>query len=130
MRGNLLWKLLAINLPIIALIVLVVWVAIDFLAADYFTALMEQYKIDPAETHQMFLDAVHRYFIQATVLALLLDLQVDPYATAIGMWSWNELLPASVLGVADVKAFGLTWEDCEWFLSQLGYTVRIEVVAE
>ena len=36
----------------------------------------------------------------------------------------------SRLGVADVKAFGLTWEDCEWFLSQLGYTVRIEVVAE
>ena len=36
----------------------------------------------------------------------------------------------SRLGVADVKAFGLTWEDCEWFLSKLGYTVRIEVVAE
>ena len=36
----------------------------------------------------------------------------------------------SRLGVADVKAFGLTWEDCEWFLSQLGYTIRIEVVAE
>ena len=36
----------------------------------------------------------------------------------------------SRLGVADVKAFGLTWEDCEGFLSQLGYTVRIEVVSE
>ena len=36
----------------------------------------------------------------------------------------------SRLGVADVKAFGLTWEDCERFLSQLGYTVRIEVVSE
>jgi len=31
------------------------------------------------------------------------------------------------LGVADVKAFGLTWEDCERFLEQLGYTVRVEV---
>ena len=71
MRGNLLWKLLAINLPIIALIVFVVWMAIDFLAADYFTALMEQYKIDPAETHQMFLDAVHRYLIQASLVALV-----------------------------------------------------------
>lgn len=37
---------------------------------------------------------------------------------------------ASRLGVADVKAFGLTWEDCEWFLSQLGYAVRLEVVAK
>ncbi len=35
----------------------------------------------------------------------------------------------SRLGVADVKAFGLTWEDCEGFLNQLGYAVRIEVVA-
>ena len=35
----------------------------------------------------------------------------------------------SYLGVADVKAFGLTWEECEQFLRQLGYSVRIEVVA-
>lgn len=25
------------------------------------------------------------------------------------------------LGVADVRAFGLTWEDCEQLLSRLGY---------
>lgn len=36
----------------------------------------------------------------------------------------------SRLGVADVKAFGLTWEECERFLTQLGYAVRIEVVAK
>ena len=33
------------------------------------------------------------------------------------------------LGVADVRAFGLTWEDCETLLNQLGFTSRIEVVA-
>jgi hypothetical protein len=33
------------------------------------------------------------------------------------------------LGVADVRAFGLTWEDCERFLQQLGYSARIEIVA-
>lgn len=33
------------------------------------------------------------------------------------------------LGVADVKAFGLTFEDCEKFLNQLGYKVRVEVLA-
>lgn len=32
------------------------------------------------------------------------------------------------LGVADVKAFGLSWEDCEEFLRRLGYSVQIEVV--
>ncbi len=35
----------------------------------------------------------------------------------------------SRLGVADVKAFGLTWEDCEQFLKQLGYKIRVEVTA-
>ena len=33
------------------------------------------------------------------------------------------------LGVADVRAFGLSWEDCESLLRDLGYTARIEVVA-
>jgi len=32
------------------------------------------------------------------------------------------------LGVADVRTFGLTWEDCEQLLRQLGYTARVEVV--
>jgi len=33
------------------------------------------------------------------------------------------------IGVADVRAFGLTWEDCEVLLRRLGYAARIEVVA-
>ena len=33
------------------------------------------------------------------------------------------------LGVADVKAFGLTWEDCEALLNRLGYSVRVDVVS-
>jgi hypothetical protein len=33
------------------------------------------------------------------------------------------------LGVADVRAFGLTWEDCEEVLRKLGFSPRIEVVA-
>jgi hypothetical protein len=33
------------------------------------------------------------------------------------------------LGVADVRAFGLTWEDCESLLKQLGYSARVEIVA-
>jgi hypothetical protein len=32
------------------------------------------------------------------------------------------------LGLADVRAFGLTWEDCEQTLRALGYTVRVELV--
>jgi hypothetical protein len=33
------------------------------------------------------------------------------------------------LGVADVRAFGLSWEDCESLLKQLGYNARVEIVA-
>ncbi|MSU04665.1 MAG: hypothetical protein EXS23_05435 [Pedosphaera sp.] len=33
------------------------------------------------------------------------------------------------LGVADVRAFGLSWEDCEAVLRELGFAPRVEVVA-
>jgi hypothetical protein len=33
------------------------------------------------------------------------------------------------LGVADVRAFGLAWEDCEQLLHQLGFSPRVDVVA-
>jgi cobyrinic acid a,c-diamide synthase len=35
----------------------------------------------------------------------------------------------SRLGVADVRAFGLAWEDCEQLLRQLGYAARVDIVA-
>ena len=34
----------------------------------------------------------------------------------------------SQLGVADVRAFGLTWEDCQQLLKELGYSARVEVL--
>jgi len=33
------------------------------------------------------------------------------------------------LGVADVRTFGLSWEECQQLLSDLGYSARVEVVA-
>ena len=35
----------------------------------------------------------------------------------------------SRLGVADVRAFGLAWDDCEELLRKLGFAPRVEVVA-
>lgn len=32
------------------------------------------------------------------------------------------------VGIADVRAFGLTWSDCEDLLRQLGFHARIEIV--
>ena len=43
----------------------------------------------------------------------------------------NDAVSAVVsrLGLADVRAFSLAWEDCEQLLRQLGYTARVEIVA-
>jgi hypothetical protein len=35
----------------------------------------------------------------------------------------------SRLGVADVRAFGLTWDDCQDLLRKLGFSARVEVVS-
>ncbi len=79
MRHSLLWKLLAINVLVIAAVIVVIWLTIDYLAADYFSELMARYNISPAETHQMFLDAIHRYLIQATIGAVAV-------AGLVGFW--------------------------------------------
>ena len=43
----------------------------------------------------------------------------------------SEVLSAVLarIGVADVRAFGLTWDDCEDLLRRLGYEARVEIVA-
>ena len=61
MRGRLIYKLLLVNIPVIAVVPVVVWVAVDYLAADYFMTLMDRYHVNPLETHHMFLHAIHRY---------------------------------------------------------------------
>ncbi|ULA63462.1 MAG: hypothetical protein LZF86_110157 [Nitrospira sp.] len=33
------------------------------------------------------------------------------------------------IGAADVRTFGLAWEDCEQLLSQLGYSAQVNIVA-
>jgi signal transduction histidine kinase len=72
-RERLLWKLLLINVvPVIAVIITVIWLAIDQLAAGYFMALMQKYEISPTEIHQMFLTSIHFYLLWASLAALLL----------------------------------------------------------
>lgn len=71
MKGRLLWKLLLINIvPVITIVILMIWLAIDHLAAGYFMALMNKYDVSPTEIHQMFISSIHRYLIWASVAAL------------------------------------------------------------
>jgi len=73
MKHRLLWKLLLVNIvPVIGIIILVVWFAIDQLAAQYFMELMDKYDVSPTDSHQMFITAIHRYLLWASLAALVL----------------------------------------------------------
>jgi signal transduction histidine kinase len=69
---RLIWKLLATNIPIIGFVIVIVWLAVDYLAAEYFVTLMNRYHISPTGTHEMFIAAVHRYLVWASITALVL----------------------------------------------------------
>lgn len=72
MRLSLHWKLLlATTVPVIAVITGIIWLAFDQLAADYFMVLMDKYMVSPTDTHRAFLDAVHRYLLWASLVALV-----------------------------------------------------------
>jgi len=73
MRQRLLWKLLLTNIvPVIGIIFVVVWLAVDKLAASYFMELMDKYDVSPTAIHRMFLSAIHYYLIWASLAALFL----------------------------------------------------------
>lgn len=70
MRRYLILKLLAINLAVIGFVMIIVWLAIDILAAGYFVTLMEKYNISPKPAHAMFVNAIHRYLLWASLGAV------------------------------------------------------------
>ncbi|MDH3453520.1 MAG: ATP-binding protein [Desulfuromonadales bacterium] len=73
MKRRLHWKLMLVTtVPTIAVIVGIIWLAFDQLAADYFMVLMDKYMVSPTDTHRAFLTAVHRYLLWASLVALLL----------------------------------------------------------
>ena len=72
MKRYLILKLLAVHLVVIGFVVVIVWLAIDTLAAGYFVTLMEKYNISPEPAHAMFVDAVHRYLLWASLAAVIL----------------------------------------------------------
>lgn len=71
-KSPLLWKLLGVNILVIGVVILIVWLAIDYLASNYFMTLMKKYNISPTAVHRMFLDATHRSLIWASLATLTL----------------------------------------------------------
>lgn len=111
MKSRLVWKLVAVNLPIIGVVIVVIWLAIDYLAADYFVVLMKNYNISPTEMNQMFLGAVHRYLLWASLAALAL-------AVALGL-----LLTRTVLRPLSQMT------DLSGRIAAGDYTARVEVAS-
>ena len=68
---------MALNFPAIGLVIGVIWFSIEYLAADYFTELMNQYNIAPNHIHGMFLDSVHQYLAWASAVAILLAVMLS-----------------------------------------------------
>lgn len=82
-------------------------------------------------TKQTVADKIAEYLHHKITLAQLVDW--SERALIEGKLDENDAKTLSSviarLGVADVRAFGLAWEDCEELLGKLGFAPRVEVVA-
>ena len=82
-------------------------------------------------TRQTVADKIAAYLHHEITLAQLVDWAEQ--AMMEGEFAERDAKTLSTviarLGVADVRAFGLAWEDCEELLRKLGFSPRVEVVA-
>ncbi len=73
---------------------------------------------------------LHRYLRHEIALGLLVDwaeaAMLDADFEDLHFAATRDAIAR--LGLADVRAFGLTWEDCEQILASLGFTARVEIV--
>ena len=67
---SILVKVVLINVFVVGVGMLVVWLSIDILAADYAMRLMHEFGIVPAGLHWVFLSTVHRYVMWSALVAM------------------------------------------------------------
>lgn len=81
-------------------------------------------------TKDMVAAQIASYLRHETSLAELVDWAERAFMDADFDPADTEVLANVIarLGAADVRAFGLTWEDCEAALARLGFTARVEIV--
>jgi hypothetical protein len=82
-------------------------------------------------TKQAVADKIGAYLHHEMLLGELVDWAED--AMMEGEFEEGDIdaLRAVVarLGLADVRAFGLEWSDCEELLRKLGFSARVDIVA-
>jgi hypothetical protein len=81
-------------------------------------------------TRHVVRDQLLAYLNRSITLAQLVDWAENVLCEGEMEAQDAELLTRIVarLGLADVRAFGLSWDDCYDFLAQLGYAVQIEAI--
>jgi hypothetical protein len=105
---------------------------LDCLAAHYGFTDEEKYRISYMPiTKQTVADKIAAYLRHDISLAELVSWAEE--AMMDGEFAEQDVVVLSDavarLGVADVRVFGLTWEDCEQLLQKLGYAARVNIVA-
>jgi hypothetical protein len=82
-------------------------------------------------TKQVVADKIAAYLRHELALAQLVEWAEGSLMEGVFAEDDAATLAAVVarLGVADVRGFGLAWEDCEDLLRRLGFKSRVEVVA-
>ena len=82
-------------------------------------------------TRQLVADKLAAYLQHDLSLADLVDWA--EYAMMDGEFERQHLSAirdvVARLGLADIRAFGLTWEDCEELLKRLGYAAHVQIMA-
>lgn len=88
---RLIWKLLLINSTGLLVMMLLIAVAVHWLASTYFMSLMEEYNIDPIVVHSMFLHSVDRFLLLAGSTGFVIS-------SLLSLWlSYRLLKPVSQL---------------------------------
>ncbi|MDD2711188.1 MAG: hypothetical protein PHV34_24695 [Verrucomicrobiae bacterium] len=81
-------------------------------------------------TKETVAEKIGAYLHHEMTLAQLVDWAENAMMDGVFDESHTNTLTAVVsrLGVADVRAFGLAWEDCEQLLGQLGFSAHVDIV--
>lgn len=89
------------------------------------------YSVAMTITRQSVADKIAAYLHREISVAQLVDWAEQAMMDGEFVEADAETLSAVVarLGVADTRAFGLAWEDCEDLLRQLGFTARVDVMS-
>jgi len=79
-------------------------------------------------TRELVHDQLLAYLNHGITLAQLVDWAEDALCEGELEHQYDDLLRAIVakIGLADVRQFGLSWDDCYDFLVQMGYRVEVE----